>query len=176
MTTSIAKFMRDLEQAWDAHQQALLQRRDLARGPRLAGRRTRRNAHPGHDRRDRTPGRRALSTPTRSSRTCPTDLDAAQDLPHGGPVAAGGRDDGVVHPRPELPWLLPGAEPTFRRAEVLAIAVVGFERTRIRSQRVLWDHATLAAQPRLNQLLPQQPPARRDELCAAAVSPHEPGA
>jgi carboxymethylenebutenolidase len=46
----------------------------------------------------------------------------------------------------ELPWLLPGVAPTFRRAEVLAIAVVGFERTRIRSQRVLWDHATLAAQ------------------------------
>jgi carboxymethylenebutenolidase len=46
----------------------------------------------------------------------------------------------------ELPWLLPGAEPTFRRAEVLAIAVVGFDRTRIRSQRVLWDQATLAAQ------------------------------
>jgi hypothetical protein len=44
------------------------------------------------------------------------------------------------------PRLLPGVEPTFRRAEVLAIAVVGFERTRIRSQRVLWDHATLAAQ------------------------------
>ena len=43
----------------------------------------------------------------------------------------------------ELPWLLPGVEPTFRRAEVLAIAVVGFDRTRIRSQRVLWDHATL---------------------------------
>jgi hypothetical protein len=37
-------------------------------------------------------------------------------------------------------------EPTFRRAEVLAIAVVGFDRTRIRSQRVLWDHATLAGQ------------------------------
>ena len=46
----------------------------------------------------------------------------------------------------ELPWLLPGVEPTFRRAEVLAIAVVGFDRTRIRSQRVLWDHATLLGQ------------------------------
>jgi len=45
-----------------------------------------------------------------------------------------------------LPWLLPGVEPTFRRAEVLAIAIVGFERARIRSQRVLWDHVTLAAQ------------------------------
>jgi carboxymethylenebutenolidase len=41
---------------------------------------------------------------------------------------------------------LPGVEPTLRRAEVLAIAVVGFDRTRIRSQRILWDHATLAAQ------------------------------
>ena len=51
----------------------------------------------------------------------------------------------------ELPWLLPGAAPTFRRAEVLAIAVVGFDRTRIRSQRVLWDHATLAAQLGINQ-------------------------
>ena len=46
----------------------------------------------------------------------------------------------------ELPWLLPGIAPTYRRAEVLAIAVVGFERMRIRSQRILWDHATLAAQ------------------------------
>jgi carboxymethylenebutenolidase len=45
-----------------------------------------------------------------------------------------------------LPWLLPGVEPTFRRAEVLAIAVVGFERARIRSQRILWDHVTLATQ------------------------------
>jgi carboxymethylenebutenolidase len=45
-----------------------------------------------------------------------------------------------------LPWLLPGVEPTFRRAEVLVIAIVGFDRVRIRSQRVLWDHATLATQ------------------------------
>jgi hypothetical protein len=50
-----------------------------------------------------------------------------------------------IHDR-ELPWLLPGVEPTFRRAEVLAIAVVDFDRTRIRSQRVLWDHATLLDQ------------------------------
>jgi carboxymethylenebutenolidase len=46
----------------------------------------------------------------------------------------------------ELPWLLPGAEPTFRRAEVLAIAVVGFHRMKISSLRVLWDHATLTTQ------------------------------
>jgi carboxymethylenebutenolidase len=46
----------------------------------------------------------------------------------------------------ELPWLLPGVSPVFRRAEVLAIAVVAFERRRVRSVRVLWDHATLTAQ------------------------------
>jgi len=46
----------------------------------------------------------------------------------------------------ELPWLLPGAEPTFRRAEVLVIAVVGFHRMKIRSVRVLWDYVTLMAQ------------------------------
>jgi carboxymethylenebutenolidase len=46
----------------------------------------------------------------------------------------------------ELPWLLPGIEPTHRRAEVLAIAVVAFQQGRIRSVRVLWDYATLTAQ------------------------------
>jgi carboxymethylenebutenolidase len=45
-----------------------------------------------------------------------------------------------------LPWLLPGIEPTHRRAEVLVIAVVAFQRGRIRSVRMLWDHATLTAQ------------------------------
>jgi len=46
----------------------------------------------------------------------------------------------------ELPWLLPGAEPTFRRAEVLVIAVAGFHRMKLRSVRVLWDYATLMTQ------------------------------
>ena len=46
----------------------------------------------------------------------------------------------------ELPWLLPGIEPTHRRADVLVIAVVAFQRGRIRSVRMLWDHATLTAQ------------------------------
>jgi carboxymethylenebutenolidase len=46
----------------------------------------------------------------------------------------------------ELPWLLPGAAPAYRRAEVLTITVVSFQRGRICSQRILWDHATLTAQ------------------------------
>jgi carboxymethylenebutenolidase len=52
----------------------------------------------------------------------------------------------------ELPWLLPGAEPSRRRAEVLAITVVAFERRKVRSVRVLWDYATLTAQLELPSL------------------------
>ncbi|MGI8712954.1 MAG: hypothetical protein ACR2NR_07195 [Solirubrobacteraceae bacterium] len=52
----------------------------------------------------------------------------------------------------ELPWLLPGLEPTERRAEVLAITIVGFRRGQIASQRILWDHATLTAQLRVPSL------------------------
>jgi carboxymethylenebutenolidase len=58
-----------------------------------------------------------------------------------------------THDRP-LPWLLPGAEPTGRRAEVLAISVVGVRhRSRggrttslISAYRTLWDHAGMLAQ------------------------------
>jgi carboxymethylenebutenolidase len=46
----------------------------------------------------------------------------------------------------ELPWLLPGIESTHWQANVLVIAVVAFERGRIRSVRMRWDHATLTAQ------------------------------
>jgi carboxymethylenebutenolidase len=145
VTPSIAQFMRDLEQAWDAHQQALLTRRDLAAAlaplapepvvthiPAMTG----------------GTGRQAVER-----------FYADQLLPHLPDDLELRRISRTVdrwrlveeatvsftHDR-ELPWLLPGAEPTFRRAEVLAIAVVGFDRTRIRSQRVLWDHATLATQ------------------------------
>lgn len=55
----------------------------------------------------------------------------------------------------ELPWLLPGAAPTGRRAEVLTISVVTFRHSRINAHRTrseicghrtLWDHAGLLAQ------------------------------
>ncbi len=46
----------------------------------------------------------------------------------------------------DLPWLLPGVEATDRRPEVLTMTVVSFDRGRIASQRVLWDHATLDGQ------------------------------
>jgi carboxymethylenebutenolidase len=145
VTPSIAQFMRDLEQVWDAHQQALIQRRDLqAALAQLA-------AEPA-----------IMYIPAMTGGTGRQAVErfyADQFLPHLPADLTLRRisrtvdrwrlvDETTVsftHDR-ELPWLLPGAEPTFRRAEVLAIAVVGFDRTRIRSQRVLWDHATLAVQ------------------------------
>jgi carboxymethylenebutenolidase len=145
VTPSIAQFMRDLEQVWDAHQQALLRGRDLAAAvaalaaepavthiPAMTG----------------ATGRQAVERfyADQLLPHLPDDLDLrriSRTVDRWRLV-----DETTVsftHDR-ELPWLLPGAEPTFRRAEVLAIAVVGFDRTRIRSQRVLWDQATLAAQ------------------------------
>jgi carboxymethylenebutenolidase len=145
VTPSIAQFMRDLEQAWDAHQRALLTRRDLtaalaslAAEPAV----THMPAMTG------ATGRQAVERfyADQLLPHLPDDLDLrriSRTVDRWRLV-----DETTVsftHDR-ELPWLLPGAEPTFRRAEVLAIAVVGFDRSRIRSQRVLWDHATLAAQ------------------------------
>jgi carboxymethylenebutenolidase len=46
----------------------------------------------------------------------------------------------------ELPWLLPGAAPTHRRAQVVAITIATFRQGRIGAQRTLWDHAGLLAQ------------------------------
>ena len=46
----------------------------------------------------------------------------------------------------ELPWLLPGAPPTHREAQVLTVSVVTVERSRITSHRTLWDLAGLVSQ------------------------------
>jgi len=145
VTPSIAQFMRDLEQAWETHRLALLQGRDLAAALAPLA------AEP-----------EVLHIPAMtgaSGRQAVERFYADQFLPHVPDDLTLSRisrtvdrwrlvDETTVsfiHDR-ELPWLLPGVRPTFRRAEVLAIAVVGFDRTRIRSQRVLWDHATLAGQ------------------------------
>jgi carboxymethylenebutenolidase len=66
---------------------------------------------------------------------------------------------GFTHDR-EMPWLLPGAPPTHRRAEVLAISVVtvrhktahGGVDSRITAHRTLWDHSGLLAQLHLAPL------------------------
>jgi carboxymethylenebutenolidase len=145
VTTAIAQFMRELERAWDAHREALLIRRDLTAAlaplaadpsvlhiPAMTGAAGR----PALERfyadklLPHVPGDLVLSTISRTVDRWRLVEETTVSFTH----------DRV------LPWLLPGVEPTFRRAEVLAIAVVGFERGRIRSQRVLWDHATLATQ------------------------------
>ncbi len=144
MTTAIAQFMRELEGAWDAHREALV-RRDLAAAlaPMAA-----------------EPSVVHMPAMTGASgRAAVERFYAGQVLPHLPADLALSRISRTVdrwrlveettvsftHDR-ELPWLLPGAEPTFRRAEVLAITVVAFRRTQISSLRVLWDHATLTTQ------------------------------
>jgi carboxymethylenebutenolidase len=145
MTQAIAHFMRQLEHTWDAHNSALLQHGDVAAAlTRLAARSsiqhmpalTGASDRPGVARfyaKDVAPHLPADLAITRISRT----VDRFRLV-----------DETTVsftHDR-ELPWLLPGIEPTHRRAEVLAIAVVGFDHGRIATQRILWDYATLTAQ------------------------------
>ncbi len=145
VTTAIAQFMRELEQLWDEHREATVARRDLAGAlAHLAAEpsvwhfpaRTGAAGRPALERfyaedfLPHVPGDLAV---TRLSRT----VDRFHLV-----------DESTVsftHDR-ELPWLLPGTAPTHRRAEVLTVAIVGFQRGQIRSQRIHWDHATLARQ------------------------------
>jgi carboxymethylenebutenolidase len=145
VTTAIAQFMRELERVWDEHRDALVVRRDLAAAlahlaaepsawhlPAMRGAAGRQDLERFYAEEflPHIPGDLVL---TRTSRT----VDRFHLV-----------DETTVsftHDR-ELPWLLPGVGPTHRRAEVQAVAIVGFERGRIRSQRIHWDHATLAVQ------------------------------
>ena len=46
----------------------------------------------------------------------------------------------------EMPWMLPGLQPTGRKAEVVMVVIVGFAGDRIAYEHLLWDHALLLAQ------------------------------
>ena len=145
MTTAIAQFMRDLERAWDEHREASIGRRDLAASlARLA------------------PDPSVWHLPAKTGAVGRLDVERFYDedfLPHAPADLAFIRRSRTVdrfhlvdettvsftHDL-EMPWLLPGVDATHRRATVQVIAIVGFERGRIRSQRIHWDHATLAAQ------------------------------
>jgi len=160
VTTEIAQFMRKLEVIWDEHLDASLVQRDFARSlvhmtaessvrhiPAMTG----------------AAGRLGLER-----------FYATEFLPHVPGDLALARISRTVdrfrlvdqtaisftHDR-ELPWLLPGVGPTFRRADVLTISVVSFDRGRICSQRVLWDHATLTTQLDI-PLVPSSRPVGRD--------------
>ena len=145
VTTAIAQFMRELEAVWDEHRDALLARHEPAAAlatmapdpsvvhiPAMTGG-TERHAVERFYAEQVLPHLPADLTLSRISRT----VDRWRLVEE--------TTVSFTHDR-ELPWLLPGVEPTFRRAEVLAIAVAGFQRMKIRSLRVLWDHATLTAQ------------------------------
>jgi carboxymethylenebutenolidase len=145
MTTEIAQFMRRLEQMWDEHVESLLVRRDVDAAmfkmkaeasvrhiPTMTGA----DGRPALDRfyRDallpHLPGELKL---TRRSRTVDR-FHLVDEL-----------TVSFMHDC-ELAWLLPGVEPTGRRASVAAIVIVDFERGAIAGQRTLWDYASLASQ------------------------------
>jgi carboxymethylenebutenolidase len=145
VTPGIAQFMLKLERLWDGHRDALLTQRDLtaAMEPLAAG------ASVQH----LPAGTGAVGRPAVQRFYAEEFLPS---LPADLGLARISRtvdrfrlvDELTVsftHDR-ELPWLLPGVPPTHQRAEVLAIAVVSFERGQIRGQRILWDYATLATQ------------------------------
>jgi carboxymethylenebutenolidase len=165
VTLDIAKFMRKLEGIWDEHLEASLVRRDVDASlaqmttepsvrhlPTMSGA----VGRPALERFYSTeffpqlPGDLVLS---RISRT----VDRFRLVDE--------TTMSFTHDR-ELAWLLPGVAPTYRRAEVLAIAVVSFERGRINSQRILWDHATLTAQLGVTSLVA----AGRSEPTEATVA------
>jgi carboxymethylenebutenolidase len=145
VTIDIAKFMRRLEAMWDEHLEASLGRGDV----------TASLAHMTTE-----PSVRHLPTMSgavgRSALERFYRIEFFPHLPDDLLLSRISRtvdrfhvvDETAVsftHDR-ELPWLLPGVAATHRPAEVLTMTVVGFERGRISSQRILWDYATLTAQ------------------------------
>jgi carboxymethylenebutenolidase len=46
----------------------------------------------------------------------------------------------------EMPWILPGVEPTGRRVAIPQVAVVGFRADKVRFEHIWWDQAALLAQ------------------------------
>jgi carboxymethylenebutenolidase len=144
MTIEIAAHMNGLERAWDAHLHAVLTRDRPGTASGLAA----------------DPSVRHVPAMTGGQGRAAVDQfyagDLLPNLPAGLSLTRISRtvdrwrlvDESTVsfvHDR-ELPWLLPGAAATGRQAEVTAIAVVTFRRGQITALRVLWDHATLAAQ------------------------------
>lgn len=145
MTTEIAQFMRRLEGRWDDHTAALLTRGDVDAA--MA---------------DMTAGASVRHMPTMTGADGRSALEHFYRdvmLPHlPGDLGFTRRsrtvdrfhlvDELTVsfrHDR-EMPWLLPGIEPTGRDVSVAAIVVVDFDRGAIAAQRTLWDGAALAAQ------------------------------
>jgi carboxymethylenebutenolidase len=145
MTTEIARFMRELERIWDDHVAATLVHHDVGAStadmtaepsvrhlPTMAGA-TGRAALERFYAEELFPYLPADLAVTRISRTVDRFRIADETTVS------------FTHDR-ELPWLLPGIPPTHRPAKIVAIAVVSFQRGKINTLRVLWDHTTLTTQ------------------------------
>jgi carboxymethylenebutenolidase len=46
----------------------------------------------------------------------------------------------------EMPWMVPGVRPTERRAEVVMVALVGFDGDKMAYEHLMWDHTSMLAQ------------------------------
>lgn len=144
MTPGIQQLLRQLEQVWDGHREAVatgdLERAmaatdattSLVNLPVLTGG-TDRDGVRRYLADDLLPHRPADLARRRISRTVDRFRVVDEEW-----VA-------FTHDR-ELPWLLPGAAPTGRRAEVVAVTIATIRQGRISAQRALWDHAGLLAQ------------------------------
>src|SRR2546430_7047414 len=107
--------MRDLEQVWDAHQQALLTRRDLASALALLA------AEPAITHIPAMTGGTGRQAVERFYADqflphLPADLKLRPISPTGDRWRLGDEATVSFTPAPELAWLLPGVEPAFRRA------------------------------------------------------------
>jgi hypothetical protein len=46
----------------------------------------------------------------------------------------------------QMPWILPGVEPTNQKVEIVVVSIVGFRAGKIWSERVYWDQASVLFQ------------------------------
>ena len=49
-------------------------------------------------------------------------------------------------PTVEVPWLLPGIQPTGKRVEIAVVVIVELEGGKIATERIYWDQASVLAQ------------------------------
>jgi hypothetical protein len=46
----------------------------------------------------------------------------------------------------QMPWILPGVEPTNQKVEIVVVSIVGFRAGKVWSERVYWDQASVLFQ------------------------------
>ncbi|WP_308368100.1 MULTISPECIES: ester cyclase [unclassified Microbulbifer] len=69
----------------------------------------------------------------------------------------------------EMPWILPGVQPTGKRVEIAIIVVVQFEDGKIAGERIYWDQASVLEQVGLIDV--EQLPVRGIETSRKVLDP-----